>query len=311
MNLAPIILFVYNRPEHTLQTLEALSRNELADKSVLYIYSDGPKEEANDDQTKRIQQVKDIIRQKQWCKEVHIIEQKKNKGLADSIIDGVTEIINQYGKVIVLEDDLETGKGFLRFMNDGLEKYEREESVFQIAGFLFPIRKIRKRNSAYFLPLTTTWGWATWKRAWDQINFHPADWKTLMKDKQLSYHFNLDGVYDYTNMLMRQMNDHGYGSWGILFWWSVFKHNGLVLYPDHTLVQHRDTERTGTHKGNYNHLNNPKFDQDYSVKLFPNEIMPDTAIFNAIRYYLKSDNSRTLLQSLVSKLNNYRKLVSG
>ena len=138
--LAPIVLFVYNRPWHTEQTLNALMQNELADQSVLYIYADGPKENATEEQLKKIEEVRHVIRTKKWCKEVHIIESEKNKGLADSIINGVTEIVNKYGKVIVLEDDIVTSKGFLKYMNEALELYKEEDKVYHISGYMFPVK---------------------------------------------------------------------------------------------------------------------------------------------------------------------------
>jgi len=116
--LAPIVLFCYNRPWHVEQTLEALSKNELADQSILYIYCDGPKPDATEEQIAKIAEVRQVIRKKQWCKEIHIIENDKNKGLGTSIIDGVSEIIKIYKKVIVLEDDLLTSPFFLDYMNN-------------------------------------------------------------------------------------------------------------------------------------------------------------------------------------------------
>ena len=119
-SLAPIVLFVYNRPLFLRQTLEALSCNELADQSELFIYADGPKINADITQLERIREVRAILREKQWCKKVTIRESEKNKGLADSIVGGVTEVVNERGRVIVIEDDVVTSKYFLRFMNDSL-----------------------------------------------------------------------------------------------------------------------------------------------------------------------------------------------
>ena len=102
MSLAPIVLFVYNRPQHTLKTLEALMQNELAEKSELFIFCDGPKADATKQDQERINKVRDLVKKKNWCKKVTIRESQVNKGLADSIVAGVTEIVNQYGKIIVL-----------------------------------------------------------------------------------------------------------------------------------------------------------------------------------------------------------------
>ena len=135
-NLAPIVLFVYNRPWHTAQTVEALQKNTLADKSELFIYSDAAK---NSEVALYVKKVREYIRNISGFRKVTIMEREKNWGLANSIIDGVTTIVNKYGKIIVLEDDLVTSPYFLRFMNEALEMYENEESVASIHGYIYPI----------------------------------------------------------------------------------------------------------------------------------------------------------------------------
>lgn len=129
MELAPVVLFVYNRPKHALQTLQALANNDLADESTLYIFADGPKENASKPELDKIKEVRIIIKSTQWCEHVTIVERDKNKGLDNSIVDGITEIISKHGNIIVLEDDIVTAPGFLRFMNDNLLIYESSEEV--------------------------------------------------------------------------------------------------------------------------------------------------------------------------------------
>src|SRR5438874_2574716 len=129
MSPAPIVLFAYNRPHFTLRTLESLSANELANESELFIYADGPKAKATDRQLEAIKEVRQIIRSKQWCGKTTIIESAQNKGLANSVINGVSEVINRYGRLIVIEDDVLLSRYFLRFMNEGLEKYKDEDKV--------------------------------------------------------------------------------------------------------------------------------------------------------------------------------------
>ena len=140
--LAPILVFCYNRPWHVEQTLEALSRNELADQSVLYIYCDGPKPDASDEMRQRIVEVRQVVRKRQWCKEVHIVEAEKNKGLANSIIDGVTEVVNRYGKVFVLEDDLVSSPYMLKFVNQALDYYQDYAGVFSFSVNRPPLGKM-------------------------------------------------------------------------------------------------------------------------------------------------------------------------
>ena len=154
--LAPIVLFCYNRPKHTEQTLIALSNNLLADQSQLFIFCDGPKAYASDEQLSKIEKVRKLVKSKKWCRHVSIFENENNKGLANSVIDGVTKIVVEYGKIIVLEDDLVTSKHFLEYMNKSLQKYEFENNVMQISGYQFPIEEFKPNHESFFLPFTTT-----------------------------------------------------------------------------------------------------------------------------------------------------------
>mgnify|MGYP000394750947 CR=1 FL=1 len=157
MSLAPIVLFVYNRPQHTLKTLEALMQNELAEMSELFIFCDGPKADATKQDRQRINKVRDLVKKKNWCKKVTIRESQVNKGLADSIVAGVTEILNTYGKIIVLEDDIVTSKGFLRYMNEALDLYENEPKVMQISGFMLPSKVELEQKELLFLNSKTAY----------------------------------------------------------------------------------------------------------------------------------------------------------
>ena len=165
MALTPIILFIYNRPNHTKQTLEALSNNTLASQSDLFIFADGPKNTASKEQLESIKQTRKVAASENWCKSVTLIESETNKGLARSIIEGVTEIINKYGKAIILEDDIITGKYFLEYMNEALEKYQGNKEVWHVTGWRDPI-KHTKKNKAYFYPTMDCWSWATWADRW-------------------------------------------------------------------------------------------------------------------------------------------------
>lgn len=286
-NLAPIVLFVYNRPWHTEQTLNALMQNELANESVLYIYADGPKEKATLDQLKKIDEVRRLIRKTKWCKEVNIIKAEKNKGLADSIIDGVTEIVNKYGKIIVLEDDLVCAKGFLSYMNTALDKFADEEKVMQVSGYMFPLQVIPKGES-FFLLMATSWGWATWKRAWDFFDPSAQGYHELKTNKTLSNKFDLHGSYPYSAMLISQMENRQLSSWAIRWWWCIFKKRGLALFPDCSLVKNigYDLEGTHTHGRDPFFLND--FDSKYFIRNFPSYIKVNKSIFKILTSYLVS-----------------------
>src|SRR5690606_23296506 len=138
-DLAPIALFVYNRPRHTLQTLEALAKNDLAKYSTLYVFSDGPQSDAPDHDTMLISRVREVVDSQNWCAETIHIKRDTNLGLAENIVSGVTQVLQRHGRVIVLEDDIITGTGFLTFMNDALSVYAQDEQVMHISGYMFPV----------------------------------------------------------------------------------------------------------------------------------------------------------------------------
>ena len=170
-NLAPIVLFVYNRPWHTKQTVEALQKNELSSESELFIYSDASK---NKEAEEKVQEVREYIRTIDGFKKVTIIEREKNWGLANSIIDGVTKVVNEYGKIIVLEDDLVTSPYFLKFMNESLEFYKNEKKVWHISGWNYPIFKEQKCGTFLWKKMNC-WGWSTWKDRWQYFEKNPEN----------------------------------------------------------------------------------------------------------------------------------------
>jgi hypothetical protein len=239
---APIALFVYNRPLHTRQTIEALQKNELAEESDLFIFSDAPKSIEVESGVREVRTyVGDII----GFKSVTVFEKAENWGVDPSIIDGVTMLCERYGQVIVLEDDLLTSRWFLKYMNRALDLYRDEESVMQIAGFMFPISDFDDKH-ACFLPFTSSWGWATWKRAWNCFDPSAAGYETLKKDKRKRHAFDLNGAYDYFEML-KQYIDGKLDAWDIRWYLSVFLKNGLTLFPQKSLVNNIGFDGSGVH----------------------------------------------------------------
>ncbi|MFT5618032.1 MAG: hypothetical protein ACI85I_001261 [Arenicella sp.] len=241
-DLAPITLFVYNRPWHTEQTLLALQENDLASQSILYIFADGAKKDATAEQLEAVAEVKNLIKSKKWCGEVHIIEQTENKGLADSIIDGVTEVVNKYGKIIVLEDDLVTSKGFLKYMNDALSLYSGEESIAGISGYSFNYDS-KGYPTTYLLPIGSSWGWATWAGQWEIFNPDASKLKREVEEQSLSKKMDF-GYYPYSDMLDRQERGE-VNSWAIRFYVSFFLKNMLFLFPNKSLVQNLGFDNSG------------------------------------------------------------------
>lgn len=243
MKLSPIILFVYNRPYHTKQTLEALMQNDLADASDLYIFCDGAKENATQKEKDSIKEVREIIRLKKWCGTIHINEAEKNIGLANSIIKGIGEVVIKYGKIIVLEDDIVTSNRFLKYMNSALNYYENYDQVAGISGFSYPTS--HKFNSVYFLPIGSSWGWATWQRQWNQTNF---DSKWLVENIESKKQF---GKFDFGGFpfykMLKDQSDGIINSWAIRFYASFFLQGKCFVFPPKSFVQNIGFDDYATH----------------------------------------------------------------
>ncbi len=246
MNLAPIILFVYNRPWHTEKTLEALMENSLADQSTLYIYCDGPKAVASEEDLKNIKEVRILIRKKNWCKELVIIERDKNLGLAANIISGVTEVINKHGKIIVLEDDIVTSSGFLKYMNDALFFYEKEEKMMHISGYMFPHENKLPETFFYNVPLC--WGWATWERSWKYFNNDSHALWSALQTKNLILELDKFGN-DYLSSQLAHNISGRLKTWFIKWHASVLLKEGYTLYPSVSLVDNIGFDNSGVHNG--------------------------------------------------------------
>jgi len=238
---APVALFVYNRPWHVRQTVEALLANAEAKDTDLHIFADAAKD---GQATKAVSAVRSYINEITGFKSVNIIERETNLGLARSIIDGVTQMCNQYGRVIVLEDDLVTSPYFLKFMNDGLVSFADDERVISISGYTYPVADVLPET--FFLRGADCWGWATWKRGWDLFE---QDGQYLLEQligQKLADKFDFDDSYPYVRMLKSQIAGKN-NSWAIRWYASAFLKNKLTLYPGSSLVLNIGLDGSGTH----------------------------------------------------------------
>ena len=225
--LAPIILFVYNRPDHTKNLVESLLNNNLAKRSDLFIYSDAPKNQSG---SKKVAYVRQFIHTIQGFRSVQIIEQSKNKGLAASIKEGVSQIISQYGKVIVLEDDLIVSDDFLEYMNDALEFYKNDKKIWSIAGYGPPLSCLKHYNKdVYLAPRASSWGWATWEDRWNKVDWDVKDFQNVKNNKKMRKKFELGGN-DIYKMLELQILGK-IDSWAVIWCFSQFMQNMYTVYP--------------------------------------------------------------------------------
>ena len=243
---APILLFTYNRPAHTRRLIESLLQNAEAAESPLYIYSDAPRDEGS---RHSVEEVRQYLHSITGFGSLHIVERTDNWGLARNIVAGVTEQIDRFGRVIVLEDDLIVSPYFLRFMNDALNTYQDEPRVGHIQACDFT--QDPSLPPTFLIKWTGSWGWATWQRAWKLFN---PDGKALLEElerKHLTRYFDFDGNYRYTRMLRRQVEGKN-NSWAIRWNASLFLADVLSLNAGRSLVLNDGFDGSGTHCGGGN-----------------------------------------------------------
>jgi hypothetical protein len=277
---APVALFVYKRTGHTRQALEALAKCPEFSESELFVFSDGPKLASDQ---RAVEQVRELIRSIHHPK-VNIVTSEQNRGLANSITKGVTEICLKYGHVIVIEDDLVVSPLFLTYMNAGLHRYQSEERVMQISGHVWQPLASFKDNECVFLPFITSWGWATWQRSWR--NFDPAasGATAMLQDRSQRRKFNSPGLFDWATMLEDQMKG-SIDSWAIRWYWSVFKAGGLALHPPGTFVRNLGLDGTGTHSTFRAQYFFRTFDEMHTkLPKFPNVVAQSPAVMEQLSY---------------------------
>jgi glycosyltransferase involved in cell wall biosynthesis len=301
--LAPIVLFVYNRPRHTRQTVEALLANELANESDLIIFADGAK---SDKDASSVQEVREYIHSIIGFKSITINEQDKNQGLANSVIAGVTEVVNKLAKIIVLEDDMVTSPYFLRYMNDALEMYKDEYKIISIHAYMYPIKE--KLPETFFIRGADCWGWATWKRGWDL--FEPDGRKLLaeLQQRKLQYAADQNGLVPYTKMLKDQIK-RKIDSWAVRWYISAFLKEKLTLWPGHSLIVNVGLDGSGSHIA----AGSTEYNVDLTktqIELKKQEIEESKEGLKILYKYFKSIK-RSMLRRTIEKIQyEYKKLAA-
>lgn len=321
MELAPVIVFNYNRPDHSLRTWEALARNRYAAETELYLFCDGPKQVTNEGLNELMSERmrKDCVlvqevqtRAKQYAidaskegkfKTVHVVCAEHNNGLANSIINGVTEVINKHGRVIVLEDDLLTSPYFLKYMNTALDKYENYPSVFTISANRPPVNKMfipADYEYDVFVSLRPfSTGWATWKDKWEMVDWRMEYLGEFIKHPEQIKSFNRGGD-DLTEMLLLQ-REHKIDSWAIRYAFQHFYYHAVAILPCVPYVDNIGFDGTGIHSG----TDESDFRNDVMAApenpRMPDVLYEDERIINAFANYY-SRAKRPLWQKAINYL---------
>lgn len=275
---APICIFVFNRPQATLNLLDSLSCNAEAQHSELYIFSDAAR---NEREYPKVDEVRQIIRNESRFKTIYIEESPQNKGLASSIIEGVTSVLQKHESVIVLEDDLEVASNFLTFMNDALHSYKDRSDIWSISGYT-PTISIPPDylDEVFLVPRAQSWGWATWSNRW-----HKVDWEVkqfnILKDKHQRALFNQGGNDLYRTLDMQQ---HGkIESWAIRFVFAGFFNHAYTVNPIYSKVRNQAAGSTTNHQG-WNDQRHQVELSSHPINLNPT-IQPNASLISAFKQH--------------------------
>lgn len=283
MNLAPIILFVYNRPEHTKKTIDALRLNVLASDSSLFIFSDGNKNETD---KKNVDEVRGYISKISGFKEIKTILRDRNLGLANSVISGVTEVIEKYGKAIVLEDDIVTSAYFLKFMNEALDFYENDKKIFSISGYNFPIKIPESyKPLIYISSRPSSWGWATWRDRWEKAIWNPEQVFDIQNHKLLNQFLDKSGK-DLAPMLLKSFEGK-VNSWAVRWAFTHIYHQAFSIFPTKSLAKNIGTDATGTNFIRSTNKYNVELGQDFNQFHFSSDLKFNEEIIEQITRIVK------------------------
>lgn len=237
---APIAYFAFNRPKHTALSLAALARNPEAAHTDLHVFIDGPRNAAERD---IIAEVREVVAAARGFRSVTVTAAEDNRGLFASITQGVGEVVADAGRVIVVEDDIVAGPGFLSYMNDALERYEEDAQVGSIHAYAPPVTGL---PDYYFLRGADCWGWATWADRWSLFRDDArALLDEIVRSGQIDAFCASHGTSALRLLLRRARGQNQ--SWAILWHASLFLAGRLTLHPGRSFVDNIGNDNSGIH----------------------------------------------------------------
>ena len=302
-DIAPIALFVYNRPEHTKRTVEALRNNDLASESEIIIFADGPKENATLDQISRINEVREYVATISGFKSIQLRFAEKNIGCANSIIRGVTEVVNKYGKVIVVEDDIISTRFFLRYFNQGLNFYENDKRIFSIGSTCNKISIPHSYKYDVFLSCrSVSWGWATWKDRWDHANWDIDNYDIIKHPTKRKIKQFTKGGEDMYEMLLMQLNGE-IDAWDIRWDYCIRQNNGYTVIPTRSLSYNCGQDGSGVHcSAGMNYQTTDLFNKDTFDINFVDGIQSDRRILKSYRDFFNIPKENVSVLKKIKKI---------
>jgi len=244
VNLAPVAVFAWKRPEKLRTLIESLLSCPEAPETDVTVFVDGPRTVSDIDGITAVERLLSVT---VGFRSLRVVKSASNLGLSSSLTSGVSRLVTEAGRVIVLEDDLQVSRHFLRFMNDHLDLYADDARVASIHAYVYPHTDIGLPDT-FFIRGADCWGWATWNRAWSQFNDDGEHLLSELRRRRLIRAFDFDGTAPYEDMLIDQIAGRN-DSWAIKWYASALLAGMLTLYPCHAMAINTGEDGTGTHRG--------------------------------------------------------------
>ncbi len=303
MSLAPVIVFGYNREDHLKQTIDALGKNVGAKETDIFLFLDGFKGEEDQKKVETVQTYGKSLTSDPRFRSITVFCAEYNRGLALSVIQGVSRVIERYGRVIVLEDDIISSQDYLSFMNDALNYYETEDSIWSISGYTFNLISLKNvQEDVYLGYRASSWGWATWKNRWISIDWNVSDYNLFRYNILSRVKFNRGGT-DMSDMLDRQMAGE-ISSWAIRWCYAQFRQNKLTVFPCKSKVLNIGQDGTGTHSDKMNQYDSNQFgNHEYTLTLPPINRVILREFKNRVKLSLFSRIKRYMIYNIIRRIS--------
>ncbi|MFT7091836.1 MAG: hypothetical protein ACJAXW_003278 [Candidatus Azotimanducaceae bacterium] len=301
---APIALFVYNRPVHTRRTIAALGQNTLALESDLIIFSDGARAGSETE----VKEVRKYLATVSGFRDVKVIERDSNYGLARSITTGVTDLIETFGEVIVLEDDMVTSPGFLAYMNEGLNFYRSISKVWHISGWCFPVEvKGDQKKDVYLWRGMNCWGWATWADRWQHYNNDPDQHLSWPRQYRREFDLNDSGLFW---SQMEANRKHKINTWAVYWYATIYQHDGLCADPYAPMLQNIGIDGSGHHFSPADHVEMLPMSLKLNHFNFEDHVEENNAAVDSIQVHLATLKLSFLARVRSGLKNRIRRLLA-
>ena len=294
-DLAPIIFICYNRYDHVVRSLKSLRKNKLSKKSKIIIFADAPTDQIN---KKKTDKIKIYLKKLNGFKSKKIIFRKKNLGTKQNIVNAVSQVLKKFNKVIVIEDDLLLSKFFLDYMNLCLKKYKDEKKIWHINGWSYPFMK-NSKNDINFLGSMNCWGWGTWKNRWSFLTLNEKYLISNFSNKNI-HNFNIFSSMNHFEQILRNQKKT-LSSWAVFWHATIFKNNGICIYPKYSLVKNIGFDGSGRMSSRHKYKSN--LNNNYKDFKLNSEIFKNKKLMNAeFNYYI-------MRKSIIGKLLTYIKKI--